>query len=62
MLELFYQFETRMERQEVLNEVTKTHRLPKDFNKVENNSEFEEQIQSCISVRPTDRPTVQKLL
>ena len=31
MLEMFYQFGTAMERYEVLNEVTKYQRLPKDF-------------------------------
>ena len=33
MLEMFYQFDTNMERYDVLNLVTKTHCLPKDFTK-----------------------------
>ena len=35
MLEIFYQFDTNMERYDVLNLVTKTYCLPKDFTKNE---------------------------
>lgn len=34
LLELFYSFDTLMERSEVLSQVAKTHSLPKDFNKI----------------------------
>ena len=62
MLELFYQFGTNMERYEVLSEVTKKHCLPKDFSKFEPDRDHENNIKSCISERPENRPTVQKLL
>ena len=62
MLEMFYQFETNMERHETLNEVTRTYRLPKDFNKNEQYIEHAELIESCLSSRSEDRPSVHKLL
>ena len=46
----------------MLEEITKTHRLPKDFAAIESNSEYEEVIQSCISPLPEKRPSIQKLL
>lgn len=53
MLELWYPFDTYMERYEKLTELTKTHKLPRDFNKWGGTkTEYQEQIESLICDNP----------
>jgi hypothetical protein len=59
---MFYEFGTYSERFKILSDITKTFKLPKDFNLYGQISDYELNIEKCIKSTPEDRPSARKLL
>ena len=63
MLEIFYRFETQMERMEILKEIGTAQRLPADLaQRLPTGSDLPGLIAACLDRRPQSRPTINQLL